>query len=62
MSDAPKDYLEPMLKEIVEIEITKLKGKAKLVQNKEYRDVLGVANVLTQTRQHAIGIVQDGEF
>lgn len=31
MSDAPKDYLEPMLKEIVgiEIKITKLQGKAK---------------------------------
>ncbi|MHA3114400.1 FMN-binding negative transcriptional regulator [Acinetobacter sp. ANC 4193] len=57
MSDAPKDYLEPMLKEIVgiEIKITKLQGKAKLGQNKEYRDVLGVANALTQIGQHAIG-------
>lgn len=57
MSDAPKDYLEPMLKEIVgiEIKITKLQGKAKLGQNKEYRDVLGVANALTQNGQHAIG-------
>lgn len=56
MSDAPKDYLEPMLKEIVgiEIKITKLQGKAKLGQNKEYRDVLGVANALTQNGQHAI--------
>lgn len=57
MSDVPKDYLEPMLKEIVgiEIKITKLQGKAKLGQNKEYRDVLGVANALTQNGQHAIG-------
>jgi transcriptional regulator len=57
MSDAPKDYLEPMLKEIVgiEIKITKLQGKAKLGQNKEYRDVLGVANALTQNGQLAIG-------
>lgn len=56
MSDAPKDYLEPMLKAIVgiEIEITQLQGKAKLGQNKEYRDVLGVANALTETGQHAI--------
>jgi transcriptional regulator len=56
MSDAPKDYLEPMLKAIVgiEIEITQLQGKAKLGQNKEYRDVLGVANALTATGQHAI--------
>ena len=43
MSDAPKDYLEPMLKAIVgiEIEITKLQGKSKLGQNKERRDILG---------------------
>lgn len=56
MSDAPKDYLEPMLKAIVgiEIEITQLQGKAKLGQNKEYRDVLGVANALTATGQHTI--------
>ena len=56
MTDAPKDYLEPMLKAIVgiEIEITQLQGKAKLGQNKEYRDVLGVANALTATGQHAI--------
>ena len=57
MSDAPKDYLEPMLKAIVgiEIQITRLQGKAKLGQNKEYRDVLGVANALTATGQHAMG-------
>ena len=36
MSDAPKDYLEPMLKAIVgiEIEITKLQGKSKLGKTK----------------------------
>ena len=53
MSDAPKDYLEPMLKAIVgiEIEITQLQGKSKLGQNKEHRDVLGVANALTKTGQ-----------
>ncbi|MNR90362.1 Protease synthase and sporulation protein PAI 2 [compost metagenome] len=53
MTDAPKDYLEPMLKAIVgiEIEITQLQGKSKLSQNKEHRDVLGVANALTKTGQ-----------
>ncbi|MCS3528294.1 putative FMN-binding regulatory protein PaiB [Acinetobacter johnsonii] len=53
MSDAPKDYLEPMLKAIVgiEIEITHLQGKSKLGQNKEHRDVLAVANALTKTGQ-----------
>lgn len=57
MSDAPKDYLESMLKAIVgiEIEITQLQGKAKLGQNKAYRDVLGVANALVQTSQQVIG-------
>lgn len=57
MSDAPKDYLEPMLKAIVgiEIAITRLQGKAKLSQNKEYRDILGVANALTATGQQIIG-------
>lgn len=53
MSDAPKDYLEPMLKAIVgiEIEITQLQGKSKLSQNKEHRDILGVADALTKTGQ-----------
>ena len=53
MSDAPKDYLEPMLKAIVgiEIEITRLQGKLKLGQNKDQRDVLGVANALKETGQ-----------
>ncbi len=53
MSDAPKDYIEPMLKAIVgiEIEITQLQGKSKLGQNKEHRDVLAVANALTKTGQ-----------
>ncbi|WP_336003315.1 FMN-binding negative transcriptional regulator [Acinetobacter pittii] len=50
MSDAPKDYLEPMLKAIVgiEIEITKLQGKSKLGQNKERRDILGAADGLSK--------------
>ncbi|MNZ01077.1 Protease synthase and sporulation protein PAI 2 [compost metagenome] len=56
MSDAPKDYIEPMLKAIVgiEIEITQLQGKLKLGQNKEHRDVLGVENALTKAGQAEI--------
>jgi transcriptional regulator len=56
MSDAPKDYIETMLKAIVgiEIEITKIQGKSKLGQNKEHRDIVGVANALSTTGQREI--------
>jgi transcriptional regulator len=56
MSDAPKDYLEPILKAIVglEIEITKLQGKSKLGQNKDRRDILGAADGLTKSGHKTI--------
>lgn len=56
MSDAPKDYLELMLKAIVgiEIEITKLQGKSKLGQNKERRDILGAADGLSKSGHQTI--------
>lgn len=56
MSDAPKNYIEPMLKAIVgiEIEITKIQGKSKLGQNKEHRDIVGVANALSTTGKQEI--------
>ncbi|UOG18830.1 FMN-binding negative transcriptional regulator [Acinetobacter sp. PK01] len=56
MSDAPKNYIEPMLKAIVgiEIEITKIQGKSKLGQNKEHRDIVGVANALSTIGQREI--------
>ena len=56
MSDAPKDYLEPMLKAIVgiEIEITKLQGKSKLGQNKERRDILGAADGISKSGHQTI--------
>lgn len=43
MADAPADYVSALLKEIVgiEIEITRLVGKAKLGQNREARDARG---------------------
>ena len=45
MSDAPADYLEQMMGQIVGIEIavTSLVGKSKMSQNKEARDRQGVA-------------------
>jgi transcriptional regulator len=56
MSDAPKSYIEPMLKAIVgiEIEITKIQGKSKLGQNKEHRDIVGVAHALSTIGQQEI--------
>jgi len=54
MSDAPRDYLDSMLQNIVglEIAITRLQGKVKLSQNKEARDVRSAGQALGQ---HPIG-------
>lgn len=48
MGDAPRDYLDAMLKNIVGIEIavTSLVGKVKASQNKDERDRLGAAEQL----------------
>lgn len=48
MADAPRDYLDQMLKMIVglEIDITRLEGKRKLGQNREMRDREGVIHAL----------------
>lgn len=48
MGDAPRDYIDAMVKAIValEIEVTRLVGKAKLSQNKELRDIHGAADAL----------------
>ncbi|MEY4754741.1 MAG: hypothetical protein RJA44_2416 [Pseudomonadota bacterium] len=48
MGDAPADYLDAMLRNIVgiEVQITALVGKAKLSQNKEARDRLNAADTL----------------
>lgn len=56
MSDAPKDYLQSMLKAIVgiRIEITKIQGKFKLGQNKTVQDQLGAAAALEQSGQQAM--------
>ena len=48
MGDAPREFIDSMVKAIValEIEITRLTGKAKLSQNKEARDIHGAAQAL----------------
>lgn len=48
MGDAPKDYVDTMVKAIVgvQVEITRLVGKSKLSQNKEARDIQGAAEAL----------------
>jgi transcriptional regulator len=53
MGDAPADFIEGMLRNIVGIEIalTSLVGKAKLSQNKEARDRQGAADALAE-RHH----------
>ena len=50
MTDAPRDYIEQMLKAIVGIEIciTRLVGKSKLGQNRESRDRVAVAQALAE--------------
>lgn len=57
MGDAPPDYLDAMLKAIVgmEIEVTRLVGKAKLSQNKDARDVRNAAQVLLDRGERDAG-------
>lgn len=57
MTDAPKDYTDMMLKAIVglEIEITRLIGKAKLSQNKEVRDIRGAGDALNAQGDSILG-------
>ena len=48
MADSPRDFIDGLLQAIVgiEIEITRLEGKAKLSQNKDARDVQGAIDAL----------------
>jgi transcriptional regulator len=50
MADAPKDYLNALLENIIvfRIEITKILGKSKVSQNREIIDFDNVANVLAE--------------
>lgn len=53
MGDAPPDYIDSMLRNIVGIEIavSKMTGKSKLSQNKDERDRLGAADALAARGQ-----------
>jgi transcriptional regulator len=57
MGDAPREFTDSMLKAIValEIEITRLVGKAKLSQNKELRDIRGAGEALNSLGEQKIG-------
>ncbi len=57
MSDAPRDYMEMMVKSIVgiEIEITRKIGKFKLSQNRENRDRLNAGQVLVEQGNEVLG-------
>lgn len=61
MGDSPADYIDGMLKSIVgiEIEITRLEGKAKLSQNRELRDRIGATDMLRARGQIALGDLMD---
>ena len=56
MGDAPPDFIDGMLAQIVGIEIAidALQGKAKLSQNKAAADRLGAADALDARGRHAI--------
>ena len=56
MGDAPREFIDTMVKSIVglQIDITRLIGKSKLSQNKEVRDIQGAGNALKE-RDNRIG-------
>ncbi len=62
MADAPRDYIEQMLKMIVgiEIEVTRLTGKRKLSQNRDARDVEGVKRALRERGQQGLLLAVTG--
>lgn len=57
MTDAPKDYIDMMVKAIVglEIDIARLVGKAKLSQNKDARDIRSAGEALCAQGDEVIG-------
>jgi transcriptional regulator len=61
MADAPRDYIEQMLKMIVgiEIELTSLVGKRKLSQNRDARDFEGVVTALQEREQAELASVME---
>lgn len=57
MGDAPREFTDSMVKMIValEIEITRLVGKAKLSQNKEQRDIRSAGEALIEQGDEKLG-------
>lgn len=57
MADSSKEFVDSMVKAIVglEIEITRLVGKAKLSQNKEKRDIRNAGQMLQASGEECIG-------
>ena len=57
MGDAPREFIYAMIKAIVglEIEITRLVGKAKLSQNKEARDIRNAGEMLNARGERRVG-------
>ncbi len=57
MGDAPRDFIDTMVKAIVglEIGITRLVGKTKLSQNKEARDIRNAGEMLNAQGDQRIG-------
>ena len=58
MGDAPREFIDTMVKAIVglEIKITRLVGKAKLSQNKELRDIRGAGETLNSQGEQKVGL------
>jgi transcriptional regulator len=56
IGDAPQDYIDQMLKQIVgiEIEVTRLEGKRKLSQNRDRRDFEGTVRALENQGNEAL--------
>jgi transcriptional regulator len=57
MSEAPKEYIDTLLKSIVglQIDITRLVGKSKLSQDEEVRDMRGAGEAIVARGSHFIG-------
>lgn len=57
IGDAPREFTDAMVEAIValEINISRLVGKAKLSQNKEQRDIRGAAEALNSLGERKIG-------
>jgi transcriptional regulator len=62
MGEAPRDYMEMMMKAIVgiEVELNRLEGKRKLSQNRDERDAQGVVSALLERGREALSTAVSG--